>query len=249
MKRLICMIFIFAAMMCVLASAAQEILPTDGKYSVEYDAGSANAGKKYVLAVVRAHDTLAVSYDNLVYINTSQADEQGKVKFENFVPMEICDSSVLISSENMEAPVLVGIICQSTTSGSIVSYGTAAATVSVYSKESLIETAVTDQNGNYNLKKAAKGAKYRFIVTKNGYLSYTAYRTADKNGVFGEIDIRSAAGDLDGSGKILINDLSYIIRSLNTPDPLCDLDASGKVDAQDITILIKNFNRTDIEEQ
>ena len=244
---------ILSAVLCICASA-DEIKPVGGKYSVTYFAGTQNAGNVYVISVVRGYETTDISEQSLVYMDYAVCDDDGYVSFIDFIPMEICDSTVLIGSWAMQEPIVYGTISGSTASGKILYHGTSPATVKIYSGSTLICTSLTDENGNYTLSGMQAGKSYKAVITKNGYLSYTTSFILTQDMLVPTFNIKICAGDLDNSGRILINDLSAIITQFGKSAdeitiPEADFNCDGKVDTEDISILVKNYNRTDIINQ
>ena len=48
--------------------------------------------------------------------------------------------------------------------------------------------------------------------------------------------------DVTGDGRVLIDDVLFVVARFNTTDPLADIDQSGKVAMVDILIVIRQFN-------
>ncbi|MBE6689517.1 MAG: hypothetical protein E7588_09660 [Ruminococcaceae bacterium] len=238
-------------LLCISAFAVETVQPENGKYSVRYNAGTENIGQQYILFAVKGHDADSVNFDDIVYIGYAECNSDGYAVFDPFIPMNVCNATLLVTGGHLDKPHVYGIISPAV--GSVKCYGAKNAQIRLYSGNTLIETAVTDENGNYMLARALRGQQYRIAVIKDGYLGYTALRTASDEGIISEIDITRFAGDLDGSGKILINDLNSLFAQLgNSGDGItlaaADFNSDGTVDVNDINILVSNYNRTDTEE-
>lgn len=248
-KIFICMLM--AAALCCFASAADVIVHQEKGYSVSYNAGTANTGNQYAMFILEGHDAESVDADKIIYIDQTACDSDGYVKFTDFKPKKVCDATVLITGGHLDYPKVYGII--SPAKGKALYHGKSTAEIRLYNGETIIETAVTDADGSYAFARALAGNEYKISVSKNGYLSYTAVRTVDGSMTIPDIDVKTAAGDLNGSGRILINDLELMLSQFGKSNdgitlPFADFNSDGTVDISDLNILISNFNRTDIEE-
>ncbi|MBQ2879273.1 MAG: leucine-rich repeat domain-containing protein, partial [Anaerotignum sp.] len=110
MKKLLCMMLAGMMMFPAAAYAADgEILAKaeDGKYDVSYD--GAEDRKEYLLWVLDGvHETAAdasFAEEDVLYIDQKTA-EDGKVEFNDFLPMKETDSTVVLTGEDMEPQVL-----------------------------------------------------------------------------------------------------------------------------------------------
>lgn len=246
MKRIVVLTLLIV---CLCGFAAAETLsPVGGKYSVNYFAGTENVGKTYIIVAVKGLKAEKISSDGIVYINNATCSEKGYVTLENFATSVPCDCTVFIGGGHLETPVVCGNIVTPVYTGKIVSHGTPNATVKIYAGDLLVETVSTDANGSFTFTDVVYGQNYKLVVQKDGYLDYTLNMTIGDDVTLPDIDIRGLAGDLDGSGKILYNDLLAMISLLgkigeNLP---ADFDADGTVSVDDLKILIENFNRQDI---
>ena len=247
MKKLfIFMVMLFA--LCGAVSAAEQMQPIDGKYSVSYHAGTENAGKRYTIIAIEGLNVQRISSEGVVYINEAVCSSDGYVTIASLEPLKVCDCTFFIGGGHLESPVVYGTIVVPNYGGRVISYGNKPATLKVYSAGTLVETAATDAAGSYSLKNVLKGKSYDIVITKNGYLSYTFKVTLGEQLTLPDADIREAAGDLDGSGKILYRDLLAFMAQLGkaSTDSAADFDCDGNVDVDDLEILIKNYNRQDI---
>ncbi len=247
MKKL----FIFMAMLfalCVTASAAEQMQFVNGKYSINYFAGIENAGKRYTILAMEGLNAQQISAEGIVYINEAVCASDGYVIIESLEPLKVCDCTFFIGGGHLDNPIVYGTIVAPSYSGKVISYGNKPATLKVYSAGTLVETVTTDATGAYSLKNVLKGQSYDIVITKNGYLSYSFKATLGEQLTLPDTDIREAAGDLDGSGKILYKDLLAFMAQLgkSTADSTADFDCDGNVDVDDLEILIKNYNRQDI---
>jgi hypothetical protein len=128
------------------------------------------------------------------------------------------------------------------------------ATISPYNNEDPppIATATTTDDGAYTLAVPTpqEGARYKLVITKPGYLSYTI-----KNLNLAEvaeietIDIRQLAGDVNGDGIVNAVDLTCLLSEFNRePHNFreADIDGNGIVNAADLTYLLAGFNKRDV---
>jgi hypothetical protein len=131
------------------------------------------------------------------------------------------------------------------------------ATVSLYingSDDPPIATAyTTGDNGAYTLSVpiAPADTRYKLVVTKPGYLSYTIRNLtladlADTD----PIDVRQLAGDVNGDGIINAVDLTQLLSEFNREPVIykeADIDGNGIVNAADLTYLLAGFNKRAVE--
>ena len=98
---------------------------------------------------------------------------------------------------------------------------------------------------------------YDLVITKDGHLSYTITGivfdgevidlTSDTTKPYSLITL--AAGDINGDGRINVNDVTYLLVEYNkapTVWPFADIDGNGTVNVQDITYLLVNYNRLNV---
>lgn len=246
MKRIIVLAFIVVCL-CGFA-AAETLLPVNGKYTVNYFAGTENVGKTYIIVATKGLDAEKIDADGIVYINNATCSETGYVTLENFATSVPCDCTVFVGGGHLATPAVYGNIVTPVYKGKIVSHGTPNATIKIYAGDLLAETVSTDADGNFTFTNAVYGKNYNLVVQKDGYLDCTLALKIGDATTLPDIDIRDAAGDLDGSGRILYNDLLTIIGLLgktgkNLP---ADFNSDGTVSVDDLKILIENFNRQDI---
>ena len=159
-------------------------------------------------------------------------------------------------------PVGAGV----TVSGSVRSYNPKLAiTVTLYdavTKSYVDSTTIPAESGTgqatqrFVLESVAAGT-YDLVITKDGHLSYsiTSVIVADY-----DIDlsydtskaystITLLAGDINGDGRINVNDVTYLLIEYNkvpTDWLYADVDGSGSVNVQDITYLLVNYNKVNV---
>lgn len=247
MKKIIVALTLLVVCLCGFV-AAETLSPVGGKYTVNYFAGTENVGKTYIIVAVKGLNADKIASDGIVYINNVTCSESGYVTLNKFATTTPCDCTVFVGGGHLETPVVYGNIVAPVYKGKIISHGTPNATIKIYTGDLLVENVSTDAGGNFSFTNAVYGQKYKLVVQKDGYLDYTLNMTIGDATTLSDIDIRDAAGDLDGSGKILYNDLLVMIGLLGkTGENLAaDFDADGTVSVDDLKILIGNFNRQDI---
>ena len=113
MKKMLCMMLAGMMMFPGTAYAADESFLTkeaDGKYDVSFE--DVEDGKEYMLWVLKGqHDSAedaSFSQEDVLYIDQKTA-EDGKVEFNDFLPMEEVDSTVVLTGQDME-PQVVGLM-------------------------------------------------------------------------------------------------------------------------------------------
>ncbi|MBQ7758664.1 dockerin type I domain-containing protein [Anaerotignum sp.] len=224
----------------------------DGKFNVTYT-GAAD-GKEYMIWAVKGTHTdaneVSFAQSNVLYINQNTATADG-VTFDPFLPMKSEDSTVLVTGQGMEAPIIVGYIKAegNTISGNIglggrTSGKLAGATVTLTSTtdETVTYTATTVADGSFVLENVMNGT-YKMTVERASYLGYTKGTfTVNSNTTWTE-SIVLLPGDINGSGKVDALDFMQLKKSLlqSGVELPSDLNGSGKVDALDFMLLKQNL--------
>lgn len=272
-KRLLAMLLalcMFTLCTATALAAPEKITPTPAEsktYNVEYTTteGASNAGKQYVLLIVKAPKGVALGtetalgeldVDSILYIDQAGADDQGKVTFTGLQLKSHTSANVYISGETLNAPVHIGYIevAGVTVDGSVKFHGNySPATVRLLDAASgaeVIAPVQTDVSGAYTLETVPAG-DYWVEVTKPGYCKVTKQNVSIEDDTpLSAIDITGYAGDINGSNKVNGADLSILLNNFNgstenLSNTAADINGSGKVDGTDLGYLIACFNQGD----
>jgi M6 family metalloprotease-like protein len=132
------------------------------------------------------------------------------------------------------------------------------ANIALYIKDSEdapVATAYTaGDSGAYTLgiPPAPADTRYKLVVTKPGYLSYTINNlTLTQGEPIETVDIRQLAGDVNGDGIVNAVDLTCLLSEFNREPQYfrdADIDGNGIVNAADLTYLLAGFNKRDVVE-
>ena len=127
------------------------------------------------------------------------------------------------------------------------------ATVVIYDKitKEEVTKSSTNEDGTFEIEISL--GTYDIVIEKNGYLRYTLTDAQFKDGIEENIDLgefKIYAGDLDGSGRIELNDLvtinDQIILELDNQveaNQMYDLNGDGKIDVLDRDMLKTNYSK------
>lgn len=218
-----------------------------GKFSVTYT--EATDGKEYIIWAVKGRETdaskVSFSQENVMYINQNTASGSS-VTFDAFLPMKAVESTVLVSGQDMDAPIIVGYIKGegNTISGTIglsgrkTNFGGAVVTlVNVETSEEF--TATTDTNNAFEM--VVPSGVYKLMITKDGYLSYTnkTYEVSSESEWTEEISL--LPGDFNGNGRVELQDYGIFRSKFGGTDSLVDLDGNGRVALPDYGLFRSNF--------
>ena len=250
-----------AAMMMLSATAygatvdgtnPSDLEKEDGKFSVTYT--EATDGKEYMIWAVKGRETdaskVSFSQENVMYINQNTASGSS-VTFDAFLPMKAVESTVLVSGQDMDAPIIVGYIKGegNTISGNIGLGGRtsgklagAVVTLTSTTDATVTYTATTLADGTFVLENVADGT-YKMKVEKGSYLSYTDKTFEVSADTTWTEEIELIPGDINGSGRIDATDFKMLKQNLLSrgPDLPTDLNGSGRVDATDFKLLKQNL--------
>lgn len=219
----------------------------DGKFNVTYT-GAAD-GKEYMIWAVKGTHTdaneVSFAQSNVLYINQNTADGTS-VTFDAFLPMKSEDSTVLVTGQGMEAPIIVGYIKGegNTISGNIGLSGRKAnfggAVVTLINVDTFEEfTATTDTNNAFEM--VVPNGVYKLMITKDGYLSYTdkTYEVSSESEWTEEISL--LPGDFNGNGRVELQDYGIFRSKFGGTDSLVDLDGNGRVALPDYGLFRSSF--------
>lgn len=236
---------------------------TDGKYSVVYNGGT--AGNQYVILVLSSDLTAppatgpssmpSVSVDSIKYIDQAAADGQGKVTFENFIPMDRTKYNlVYISGQGMDVPKYVGYMDKAagvSVSGNVTYLSGKAgrlATVRLLKDTNEIDSVMTDQNGLFTLESVPNDT-YSIEATAESHLSHIVRNVGVIDTDLSNINIPLIAGNVNGDGTINFFDLSIILDNFNKTsstaiNKAADIDGDSIINFYDLNIILDNYNKT-----
>ena len=224
----------------------------DGKFDVSF--GNTTTNNEYMLWVVKGVETTAANVSftqaNVMYIDQVTATAGG-ASFNDFLPMKTVDSTVLITGQGMNAPVIVGYIKAegNTLSGNIGltgrasgKLGGAVVTLTSTTDPSVVYTATTADDGTFTLTAVANGT-YTMKIEKSSYLGYIdkTFEVSSETSWTEEISL--IPGDINGSGRIDATDFKLLKQKLlnRGTDLPEDLNGSGRIDATDFKLLKQNL--------
>ena len=239
----------FGATVEEAATASRPILEKkENGFSVTYSDATAN--KEYMVWVLKGVKTAAadVSFtqSDVMYVDQVTAKANGAA-FNGFLPMKSVDSTVVITGQGMEAPVIVGYI---KAEGNLISgyIGLTGRTKNFGGAELIftnVETGeatdpITTNENNYFETMLPNGT-YTLTITKDGYLSYTdkTYEVSSESGWTEEISL--VPGDLNNNGKIELMDYGIFRSNFGSRVAIGDLNGNGQVELMDYGIFRSNF--------
>ena len=232
----------------------------DGKFNVTYT-GAAD-GKEYMIWAVKGTHTdaneVSFAQSNVLYINQNTADGTS-VTFDAFLPMKSEDSTVLVSGQGMEAPVIVGYIKGegNTISGTIGlqgrtdNFGGALITFTNCDTGEVVGPITTDEEGAFEI--TLSNGTYEMIVTRAGFLSYTDYTFEVNESINWEeaFDFTLIPGDMNDDGFVNGRDFMAFLRQFGEEgdDVLADFDGNTFVNGRDFMTFLRVFGQqaTEIE--
>ena len=222
-----------------------------GKFSVTYT--EATDGKEYMIWAVKGRETdaskVSFSQENVMYINQNTASGSS-VTFDAFLPMKAVESTVLVSGQDMDAPIIVGYIKGegNNISGKIGLQGRSdgdlnGITITFKNAENEY-TVIADENGEFVLNGVADGT-YEMSVSKNGYLRRVD-KTIEVNSetVWEEewtVKAQLLAGDINGDDVIDYFDLQPLLNNYDN-EGVGDINEDGVVDYFDMQPLLNNYD-------
>lgn len=248
---------LFSATVCgaeVNGTNPSDLEKEDGKFNVTYT-GAAD-GKEYMIWAVKGTHTdaneVSFAQSNVLYINQNTADGTS-VTFDAFLPMKSEDSTVLVTGQGMEAPIIVGYIKGegNTISGNIGLNGRtsgklAGVTVTLTSTTdaSVVYTATTADDGTFVLENVVDGT-YKMQIKKDFYLSYTQNIFTVSSETSWSEDIVLLPGDLNGSGSVEIFDFMIFTEQLGKSGEYNgDFNGSGSVEIFDFMTFTESLGKS-----
>jgi cysteine-rich repeat protein len=116
----------------------------------------------------------------------------------------------------------------------------------IHSGNDIVLVTSTDQNGNwsipFNTKPLDNNALHTvdadFLTTANGAAARSEYSQSISFFVGAGSAGKSYIADLNGDGKVNLEDFSILLYYWGTSTPLADLNGDGKVDLQDLSIML-----------
>ena len=224
----------------------------NGKYTASYT--GVTSGNQYALLVVKATKDGAaepINDDTLMYID--QKGAEGTTISFDFIPKSTPDCVVLLGGVfdggTGNSPVTLGTLIGQgvTVSGKVTYYNNTPWTVKVEVQDlsgSEIESFPTNGDGTFSV--TLPEGSYQFIISADGYLTYTSAITVSAESGEIALDYRACAGDVDASGAINGTDIGYVLSDFNKTDPYysTDFDHSGAVNGTDLSTALGNFGRT-----
>ena len=270
MKRImvLCLVMALLATMTIGVSATTTpVTPDeDGKYEVIINVGTGHEGDMYGFVAVPAGAAIAEA--NIVYIDQATADSNGIIKFENFAPKGAAASStdwvncdLYIGGGDVTdadggavtAGTLVKAIAENPTTVKIT--GTVADSVAGKTKDATVTVVGAKDATKTYTATVTKGTTtfevavptddtYSVKVTKPSFLSYTitGVPVAQADVAVSDIDISALAGDVDGTGQVMLEDLTTLLGEyMEVVDSTSDIDGTGQVMLEDLTTLLSAY--------
>jgi len=225
------------------------------------------AGQMMTLLVVKDPDGNGeitvndITDTSIQYIDQGTANEAGVYTFANYIPKETPGIGdvyvVMIGGESIDVPLKTNSINgpdeepsgDITFAGTISTLGdTTPATIKFLDLTTSEEVAVGEVNpstGAFSI--TAPAGDYILKVGKIGHLTFTISKfTLAENPAEGTYSLR--AGDVDASGDINIDDITYVLASYATRKDIDvgyvderDLDESNDINIDDITYALANY--------
>ena len=126
------------------------------------------------------------------------------------------------------------------------------ATVTLKQNGNIIDTAYTNQNGEYVFNNVAPGV-YTIVITKASYLSYTKnlLEVIDKNIEYKNVTL--TPGDINGDGYVNYNDFliflqNYNKQGANIANTAADINGDGYVDYNDFITFLSGYGKAAVSE-
>lgn len=229
----------------------------DGKFNVTYT--KAVDGSEYMIWVVKETEasTLSFTQDNVLYINQNTASGNS-VTFDGFLPMKSVDSTVLVSGQGMETPVIIGYINGESNKvcgeiglqGRTDNFG--GVTIAFYQKDPVdpSKKVIVDKFttvGDSKFETILPDGTYEMVVSRPGFLSYTNYTFEVKEGKNWEeeFNFELIPGDMNNDG--IINGMDFIellgMFGSKGDDVSADFDGNSIVNGVDFTTFLGMFGK------
>ena len=219
----------------------------DGKFDVTF--GDTKTNNEYMLWVVKGVETTAANVSftqaNVMYIDQVTATAGG-ASFNDFLPMKSVDSTVLITGQGMNAPVIVGYIKAegNTITGQISlqgrSQGELKGIIVTFTSGDNEYSAETNELGEFKLDYVADGT-YKMRITKAGYLSYTDKTFEISSETVWSEKIQLLAGDINEDDVVDYFDLQPLLNNYDN-EGAGDINEDGVVDYFDLQPLLSNYD-------
>lgn len=243
----------------------QEPLESDatGKtFTITYNAGAENAGKQYVLMVVRQQkgtelgseiDFTTLDESTLLYIDQTAADENGVATFEGLQLKSHTSANIYISGEGFTKPTHIGYIevqgvsVQFTVT--LVPGDNGQATVKLLDPDGNEVLSGESENGGTGQLDSVQAGTYDVRIEKPGYLPVTV-KGIEVEDTLPEVDLQLYGGDFNGDGKVDYNDLNLLVGDYNhsgstISKEVIDINGDGVVNYIDLNILVGGYNKGD----
>ena len=267
MKKLISL-FAAAAMLSTVAVQAAELknyMPTDNKYSIEYE--GLTVGAYYGMVAVKG-DGLTVldmsNTENVTYIDQATANNEGTISFSDFAPKGLAasddkyvESTVFIGGEGLDGAQAIGILrkdgykAEIIISGSVVDTFAAnkEAKIIVQNETGTVKEIKANADGTYSIA-VDPAASYTVVLTKDGFLKFTITGVpAEADIALGAVTITDLSGDVDGNNEVALADLNAVLGNYNEPasnlaeeDKNADIDGNGEVALADLNAVLGHYN-------
>lgn len=255
---------------CVSASdSLEDYTPAKDKYTIIYNVGEDNAAGMYGMIAIKGTNTIinTSNLENIYYIDQTSADNEGNISFIDFAPKGVAPSNdkfeectVFIGGPGFDTAEAIGYLKKGEAgyyiSGKVVDSVNPGKTATITVKDSsgeTIATATTAADGTFSIAVPA-GENYIVVITKANYLSYTftginVLESAEAPIDLPDADISTSAGDINGTGEVNLDDLSFLLADYGEPvllNPNSDINGTGEVNLDDLSILLASYGEKPI---
>lgn len=255
----------------IQASALENYLPTEDKYSVGYEGLTPGAYYGMVAVEGTGADVNTTDSSKFVYIDQATANSAGKIEFNGFAPKGkgaseegYVESTVFIGGESLNGAQMIGYLRSSkysdvkefVISGKIIDKVTAlkGATVTVVGADKTVAVPFTADaegtgihSGTYSITVPAD-VDYSVTITKDGYLTFT-YTNVDvaADVILDDVDVTLLAGDVNGDGQKILTDIEGVLADFNNKgdaiaNESADVNGDGQVILTDLEAILAGFN-------